>query len=147
MKIYNHYIDGEWVNPSSGEYFDTENPYTGEIWAQIARGNAEDASLAVKSAKKAFENSEWSEMRPTQRGKLLVKLAEIIEREANRLGELEVRDNGKLIAEMGAQTRYLAEWYRYYGGLADKIEGSVICWSCYHSTPIQKNFGLYCSCP
>ena len=65
-------------------------------------------------------------MRPTQRGKLLVKLAEIIEREATRLGELEVRDNGKLIAEMGAQTKYLAEWYRYYGGLADKVEGAVL---------------------
>ena len=90
MKTYNHYIDGEWVNPSSGEYFDTENPYTGEIWAQIAQGNAEDANLAVKSAKKTFENSEWTEMRPTERRKILVKLAEIIEREANHLGELEV---------------------------------------------------------
>ena len=56
----------------------------------------------------------------------LVRLAEIIERDADRLGELEVRDNGKLIAEMNAQTRYLAEWYRYYGGLADKVEGAVL---------------------
>ena len=126
MKTYNHYIDNEWVEPSSGAYLDSENPFTGEIWARIARGNAEDADLAVKAAKQAFENSDWAEMRPTQRGKLLVGLAEIIEREAVRLGEIEVRDNGKLIAEMGAQTKYLAEWYRYYGGLADKIEGAVI---------------------
>ena len=126
MKTYNHYINDEWVEPSSGVYLDSENPFTGEIWARVARGNAEDADLAVKAAKEAFENSDWAEMRPTQRGKLLVGLAEIIEREAVRLGEIEVRDNGKLIAEMGAQTKYLAEWYRYYGGLADKIEGAVI---------------------
>ena len=78
-------------------------------------------------------------MKPTERGKYLVRLAEIIEREAPRLGKLEVKDNGKLLAEMGSQTRYTAECYRYYGGLADKIEGSVI--------PIDKdnmfNFTTY----
>ena len=126
MKTCNHYINDEWIEPSSGAYLESENHFTGEIWARVARGNAEDADLAVKAAKEAFENSDWAEMRPTQRGKLLVGLAEIIEREAVRLGEIEVRDNGKLIAVMGAQTKYLAEWYRYYGGLADKIEGAVI---------------------
>lgn len=126
MKTYNHYINGSWVEPASGEYFDTENPYSGEVWAQVARGTAEDADRAVKVAKATFESGEWADMRPTQRGKLLVQLAQIIEREAGRLGELEVRDNGKLIAEMSAQTKYLAEWYRYYGGLADKVEGAVL---------------------
>ena len=126
MKTYNHFINGVWVEPSSNAYFDTDNPYTGEIWAKIARGNAADADQAVNAAKAAFNDGEWADMRPTQRGKLLVSLAKIIEREASRLGELEVRDNGKLIAEMGAQTKYLAEWYRYFGGLADKIEGAVL---------------------
>lgn len=126
MKIYKHYINGDWLESSSGEYFDTENPYTGEVWARIARGTAEDADRAINAAKAAFQSGVWADMRPTQRGKLLVKLAEIIERESDRLGALEVRDNGKLIAEMGAQTKYLAEWYRYYGGLADKIEGAVL---------------------
>ena len=126
MKSYNHYINGKWVEPASGEYFDTENPYTGEVWAKVARGNADDADKAVTAANAAFESGEWADMRPTQRGKLLVKLAEIIERESARLGELEVRDNGKLIAEMAGQTKYLAEWYRYYGGLADKVEGAVL---------------------
>ena len=125
MKKLQHYINGEWIDPASGQWFDTENPYTGEVWAQVARGNAEDANRAAKAAHTAFEG-EWSEMRPTQRGKLLVKLAEIAERETVRLGELEVKDNGKLIAEMGAQTKYLAEWYRYFGGLADKVEGAVL---------------------
>ena len=126
MKIYKHYINGDWLESSSGEYFDTENPYTGEVWARIARGTAEDADRAINAAKAAFQSGVWADMRPTQRGKLLVKLAEIIERESDRLGALEVRDNGKLIADMGAQTKYLAEWYRYYGGLADKIEGAVL---------------------
>ena len=125
MKNYQHYINGDWVAPSSGEYFDTENPYLGEVWAKIARGNAADVDRAVASAKAAFEGG-WGDMRPTQRGKLLVKLAELIERDSQKLGELEVRDNGKLIAEMGAQTKYLAEWYRYFGGLADKVEGAVL---------------------
>ena len=126
MKAYKHYIDGAWTAPSGGQYFHTDNPYTGEVWAKIAKGNAQDVSHAVQAAKYAFEAGSWAKMRPTERGKLLVRLAEIIEREAARLGALEVRDNGKLLAEMGAQTKYLAEWYRYYGGLADKVEGAVL---------------------
>ena len=126
MKFYNHFINGEWVEPTKNEYFDTENPFTGEVWAKVARGCEKDADQAVKAAKAAFDNGAWADMRPTQRGKLLVRLAEIIEREAERLANIEVRDNGKLITEMSAQTKYLAEWYRYYGGLADKIEGAVL---------------------
>ena len=126
MKLYNHFINGEWVEPAKNKYFDTENPYTGEVWAKVARGCEKDADQAVKAAKAAFDSGAWADMRPTQRGKLLVRLAEIIEREAERLANLEVRDNGKLITEMSAQTKYLAEWYRYFGGLADKIEGAVL---------------------
>ncbi len=125
MQTYQHYINGAWEQPDSGAWFDTTNPYDGEVWARIARGDAADADKAVTAAKAAFENG-WGDMKPSQRGRLLMKLADLVEREAARLGEIEVRDNGKLIAEMGAQTRYLAEWYRYYGGLADKIEGAVI---------------------
>ena len=126
MKAYKHYINGAWTAPSGEQYFDTDNPYTGEVWAKIAKGNAQDVTRAVQAAKCAFEASSWTKMSPTERGKLLVRLAEIIEREAARLGALEVRDNGKLLAEMSVQTRYLAEWYRYYGGLADKVEGAVL---------------------
>ena len=126
MKLYNHFIDGKWIEPIKNEYFDTENPFTGEVWAKVARGCEKDADLAVKAAKAAFDSGAWADMRPTQRGKLLVRLAEIIERESERLANIEVRDNGKLITEMSAQTKYLAEWYRYFGGLADKIEGAVL---------------------
>ena len=125
MKSYKLYIDGQWVNSSSGKSFETENPYTGEVWAKISRGNAEDVDRAVKAASTAFRG-DWGQTKPTERGKLLNRLAEVIEKNAEMLGEIEVRDNGKLIAEMGGQTKYLAEWYRYYGGLADKVEGSVI---------------------
>ncbi|MGI9463733.1 MAG: aldehyde dehydrogenase family protein, partial [Aestuariivirgaceae bacterium] len=125
MDTYNHYINGAWVEPSSAKWFDTVNPYTDETWAKIAQGNADDADKAVTAAKAAF-NVGWGETKPSYRGKLLCKLADLIERDSVHLGEVEVRDNGKLIAEMGAQTKYLAEWYRYYGGLADKVEGSVI---------------------
>ena len=121
MKIYQHYINGALCDPASGEWFDSENPYTGEVWSKIARGNAEDVDRAVTAAKVAFDG-EWGATGPTARGKLMVKLAEIIEREAVRLGEIEVRDNGKLIAEMGAQTKYLAEWYRYFGGLPTRLK-------------------------
>jgi|TARA_B110001452_G_scaffold67555_1_gene54391 aldehyde dehydrogenase (NAD+) len=138
LKNYKHFINGTWTDPDTNEWFDTENPYTGEVWAKIARGNSADVNKAVISAKNAFENV-WGVMKPTERGKYLVRLAEIIERESVRLGELEVKDNGKLLAEMGSQTKYIAEWYRYYGGLADKVEGAVI--------PIDKdnmfNFTTY----
>ncbi len=125
MKSYQHYINGVWVDPAVGEWFDTDNPYTGEAWAKIAYGNADDIDRAVRAAKRAYESG-WSEMKPTERGKLLVRMAEVIEKNTAHLAELEVRDNGKLLAEMAAQTSYMAEWYRYYGGLADKVEGAVI---------------------
>jgi len=124
LQAFGHYINGEMVEPASREYLETDNPYTGEVWGQIARGNAEDVRRAVAAASDAFIG--WKATSPTSRGKLLVTLAGLIERDAERLGEMEVRDNGKLIAEMSAQAKVTAEWYRYYGGLADKIEGSVI---------------------
>ena len=125
MKSYELYIDGCWTKSCSNKFFETENPYTGEVWAQISRGSFDDIDKAVRAARCAFEGA-WGQVKATERGKLLTKLASLVERDAKKLGEIEVRDNGKLIAEMGGQTKYLAEWYRYYGGLADKIEGSVI---------------------
>ncbi|MGI9305447.1 MAG: aldehyde dehydrogenase [Gammaproteobacteria bacterium] len=124
MQTYQQFINGSWTDSASGAWFDTTNPYTGEVWAKIAHGNAGDVDAAVAAAKAALDG--WADMRPTQRGRLLYKLADLIERDAAHLGEIEVRDNGKLIAEMSAQTKYMAQWYRYYGGLADKIEGAVI---------------------
>lgn len=125
MVSYQHYINGEWKNPSSERWFESYNPYSGEAWATIPQGTADDVEKAVAAAKNAFKNG-WADMKLTQRGKYLYKLADLIERDAAHLAETELRDNGKLIAEMLAQLKSIPEWYRYYGGLADKVEGSVI---------------------
>lgn len=121
---YGHWIDGEYVPPVSGKWFDTINPYTGQVWARVARGNAEDVDRAVTSAQRAQVG--WAALSATARGKVLVRLAELIEEHSEALARTEVRDNGKLFAEMSGQTKYMAEWYRYYGGLADKVEGTVV---------------------
>ena len=74
MEKYDLYINGNWEEPSSGNYFESDNPYSGEIWAKIAQGNEEDVNFAVKAAKSAFEDH-WETMKPTERGKILVRLA------------------------------------------------------------------------
>ena len=121
---YDHYIDGKRTPSESGARFESRNPYTGEVWAELARGGAADVDRAVAVASAAFPA--WARMKPSARGRLLTDIADLILRDAERLAEVEVRDNGKLLQEMSAQTRYIAEWFRYYGGLADKLEGSVI---------------------
>lgn len=126
MKKYSHLISGEFVEPCSGKWFETVDPYTGKAWALIARGDAADVNRAVESAHHAFTLGPWSRMSASERGLLLHRFGDIVAREAARLAEIEVRDNGKLLAEMQAQCAYMANWYHYYGGLADKIEGSMI---------------------
>jgi len=106
--------------------FESFDPYQGAPWALVPRCNAEDADRAVAAAKRAFRSPEWRNLTATARGKLLLRLADVIAANAERLAALETRDNGKLIAEMGAQVRYVPEWFRYFGGLADKIEGTVL---------------------
>lgn len=123
---YQHFIDGRFADPDSGKWFDSYNPYKGEVWAHIAEGNAVDVDQAVRAAHNAFSNGVWAALTASQRGALLRKLGALIEREADRLAEVEVRDNGKLLAEMAGQLKYVPQWFYYYGGLADKIEGAVI---------------------
>jgi len=123
---YQMYVGGEWVAPASNEWFESHNPFTGEPWALIARGNAQDADQAVRTAHAAFSDGPWPQTNATQRGALLRKLGDLIAKNAERLAELEVMDNGKLIAEMRAQTNYAPQWYYYFGGLADKVQGAVI---------------------
>ncbi len=126
MNKHQMYIGGEWVAPASGEWFESYNPFSGEPWALIARGNNQDADHAVRTAHAAFTDGPWPQMTPSQRGALLRKLGDLVARNADRLAEIEVLDNGKLIAEMRAQLNYVPQWYYYFGGLADKVEGRVI---------------------
>ena len=126
MQKYQMYIGGEWVAPSSGQWFESYNPFTGEPWAMIARGNATDADHAVRTAHTAFSDGPWPQMTATQRGALLRKLGDLVAQNAQHLAEIEVRDNGKLFAEMSAQLNYVPQWYYYFGGLADKVQGAVI---------------------
>ncbi len=126
LKTFQTYIDGNWTDAASGKFLQTSDPYTGEPWALIPECDARDVDLAVEAAARAFESGPWPALTPTARGKALRRIAALIEKHAEYLGQVEVRDNGKLISEMGAQTKYMAEWYYYYAGLADKIGGSVV---------------------
>lgn len=126
MQRYQHFIGGEWVEPSSGEWFETTEPFSGHAWAEIAKGNERDANRAVELAHEAFLSPEWSSLTATQRGALMRKLAGLIEANVERLGMIEQRDNGKLIAEVAGQVRNVAQWFYYYAGLADKIGGEVV---------------------
>ncbi|MBK9978358.1 MAG: aldehyde dehydrogenase [Gemmatimonadetes bacterium] len=126
MKRYQLRIGGQAVDPQGSAWFETQNPYTGTTWAEIPRGDARDVDAAVQAAHRALTSGPWAEMTATQRGALMRKLGDLITREAARLAATEVRDNGKLLAEMQGQLNYIPQWYHYYGGLADKIEGSTL---------------------
>jgi aldehyde dehydrogenase (NAD+) len=123
---YQAYIGGRFVDAEKSEVFESEDPFSGEKWALIARCTARDVDRAAEAAHKAFVSGPWPAMTASARGQLLCKLADLISENAQALADIEVRDNGKLMAEMAVQVRYASQWYRYFGGLADKIEGSVI---------------------
>src|SRR5712692_587603 len=97
------------------EFFETFDPFTGKPWAKIPRCSAADVDAAVGAASQAFRAGPWRAMNASQRGRLLTRLADLIEAEADHLAAIEVRDNGKLMAEMSAQLRYAPQWYRYFG--------------------------------
>ncbi len=126
MKKHRLLIGGNWAEPSTGKWFESMNPYTARPWALVPRSAKEDINRAVAAAKAAFHDPAWRGLTATARGHLLRKLADLIAADAERLGKIESTDNGKLIAEMAAQVRYIPQWFHYFGGLADKIEGRVI---------------------
>lgn len=123
---YDLYVDGEARSAASGERFESFDPYRGQPWALIGRGGPDDVEAAVAAADRAFHGAAWSGINATGRGRLLRRLGDLVAENAERLGRIETRDNGKLLAEMLGQVRYIPQWFYYYGGLADKIEGSVI---------------------
>ncbi len=126
MKTYQLFIDGQYVDPESGEWFESADPYSSRPWARIPKGSPVDVDRAVEAASRALNDPAWSEMTASARGKLMRRLGDLVAQNADRLAELEVRDNGKLLSEMSAQMKYHPEWWYYFGGLADKIEGSIM---------------------
>jgi len=126
LTTYKMYIDGQWVDAASSDHFESDDPFRAAPWALIPRGTAADVDRAVRAAHKAFTSGEWPKLTASRRGALLRKLGDLITERSRQLAEIEVRDNGKLYAEMSMQTAYMANWYHYYGGLADKIEGAVL---------------------
>jgi len=120
-------IGGEWVAPTRLETFATLNPATGEELAQIALAGPEDVDRAVQAARDAFENGPWDKLNGEERGRLLWKLADLVETHADELAELETLDNGKpLRVARNGDVPFAVRHFRYYAGLAGKIEGSTI---------------------
>jgi len=122
-----HWIHNEWVEGASGETFTNTNPATGEILAEVASGTAADVDRAVESARSAFRSVGWRRMNPHKRSALLWKLADLLEANADELAELETRDNGKPYFESRkVDLPSIVENFRYFAGIADKLEGQTI---------------------
>jgi aldehyde dehydrogenase (NAD+) len=130
------FIGGNWVPAASGKTFETINPATEEVIATVAEGDSADVDQAVEAAREALEHGEWSKMDARDRGRLMYKLADLIEEEAEELTALESLDNGKPISEARAGDMPLVlDVLRYYAGYADKIHGQTI--------PVRGNFFTY----
>ena len=129
-------INGQWVNAASGKTFPTYNPATGEVLAQVAEGDREDINRAVKAARNAFDNGSWRRVTPSERGRLIWKLADLLEQHTEEFAYLESLDNGKpLDIAKTADVPLAVDLLRYMAGWATKIEGNTI--------PISSGGGRY----
>ena len=121
------FINNQFVPSASGKTFPTYNPATGEIMAQVAEGDREDIDRAVKAARNAFENPAWADMSPSQRGRLIWKLADLLEARIEEFAQIESLDNGKPLAiARVADVPLAVDLFRYMAGWATKIEGNSI---------------------
>ena len=125
LKKYKMFINGEWVDSENKKTFETLNPETNKPWATVPEASAKDVDKAVQAAQKAFEE-EWPKLLPRERGKFLRAIGDQLRENAEMLGEIETIDTGKLFRETKKQANYIAEYYDYYAGLADKVEGTVL---------------------
>jgi aldehyde dehydrogenase (NAD+)/betaine-aldehyde dehydrogenase len=125
IQNFKMYINGEWVDSSSGKKIQTLNPENNEVWATVPEANEKDVDKAVQSAQNAFENS-WSILHPRDRAKYLRLIADQLRENAEHLGKIETIDTGKIYRETKTQANYIAEYYDYFAGLADKVEGTVV---------------------
>src|SRR3984957_19118509 len=121
------FINGQWVDAASGRTFDTPNPATGETLASVAEGDAEDINRAVKAARRAFEEGPWSRMSPSERGRIIWRIGDLILEHVDELAQLESLDNGKPFAvARAADVPLSADMFHYMAGWATKIEGNTI---------------------
>ncbi|HEX8204059.1 MAG TPA: aldehyde dehydrogenase family protein [Isosphaeraceae bacterium] len=129
-------IGGQWRDSASGQTFATINPATEEEIAQVAEGDAADIDLAVRAARKAFDSGPWRAADARDRGRLMYKLADLIEEHIDELAELETLDNGKPIRESRhGDLPLVVDCFRYYAGWADKIHGQTV--------PVRGNYFCY----
>jgi len=121
------FIDGKWCQSASGKSFETVDPSTNQVICRVAEGDAADVELAVAAARRAFDSGPWSRMSASERGRLIYKLADLIESHQEELAALESLDNGKPYRDsMAADLPLTIKCYRYYAGWADKIVGKTI---------------------
>jgi aldehyde dehydrogenase (NAD+) len=126
-KVTQLLIDGKFVNSSSGKTFDTFNPATEEKIASIQEADVQDVDKAVKAARKAFDQGPWRRMAASERGRLMYKLADLVEKNQEELAALEALDNGKPLSyARAADINLVIKTLRYYAGWADKIHGATI---------------------
>ena len=126
LKTYKMLIDGDWTGASDGGLFDSANPATGEVWARVPEATAADVDRAVRAAHRAGTEGPWSRMVPSERGKYLRKLAELLADTSEELGRTESIDTGKMLKETRWQAKYIAEFFQFYAGCADKVSGETL---------------------
>ncbi|RWN02672.1 MAG: aldehyde dehydrogenase [Mesorhizobium sp.] len=124
LVAFSNFIDGAFDTPTAT--FVSIDPSTGTPWATMPAATEADVDRAVEAAHRTLHSTAWASLTATARGKLLVRLGDLVVANADRLAELETRDTGKIIRETRAQIAYVGDYYRYYGGLADKHEGSHV---------------------
>ncbi len=119
------YIGGSWTTTASGASMESIDPSTGEVWTRVPAGDGADVDRAVAAATTAMEG-EWGATQGSARTRLLNRLADLVDRDADRLAAVESRDNGKLIRETRPAVGQVAAWLRYFAGAADKIAGHTL---------------------
>ena len=126
LSQYQMFINGQWVEAQNKGRFDSLNPANAQPWASFPHAQAADVNAAVEAAHSAFENPAWRSLHATARGKLLRKLGDLIAANQEKLAQLETNDNGKLIRETMGQIGYMPEFFYYYAGQADKLQGQTL---------------------
>ncbi|MFZ9061462.1 MAG: aldehyde dehydrogenase [Steroidobacteraceae bacterium] len=123
---YQMFIDGAWCDATGGKSFDTINPATAKPWAQAPDATAEDVNRAVEAARRAVRSGPWASTTATARGKFLRKIGDLLAGKSEVLGKTETTDTGKMLKETRWQAGYIAEYFHFYAGLADKLHGETL---------------------